>query len=183
MPALHSGLPQPGGHPFAPVYAPDSRVLILGSWPSPKSRQQGFFYGHPRNRFWPVLAALLGEPVPAAEDLAAKQALLLRHHIALWDVLASCTITGASDASIRDAVPTDLAPILAAAPIRAVLCNGTAAYTLYEKYQRPLTGIPAVRLPSTSPANAAASFDRLCAAWGAALLPCLPPNGPQSVNY
>ena len=164
---------QEAAHPFAPVYDRNSRVLILGSWPSPKSRQQGFFYGHPQNRFWPMLAALLGEPVPAVADIQAKRAMLLRHGIALWDVLADCTITGASDASIRDAVPTDLAPLFTAAPIRAVLCNGAAAYNLYEKYQRPLTGVAAVRLPSTSPANAAMRPDRLVAVWGEALLPQL----------
>lgn len=164
---------QTPAHPFAPVYDENSRVLILGSWPSPKSRQQGFFYGHPQNRFWPMLAAVLDEPVPAVTDIAAKRALLLRHRIALWDVLADCTITGASDASIRDAVPTDLAPLFAAAPIGAVLCNGAAAYKLYQQYQRPLTGVEAVKLPSTSPANAAMRPDRLAAVWGDTLLPLL----------
>lgn len=172
-PSAANNAPPPAGHPFAPVYDARSRVLILGSWPSPKSREQGFFYGHPQNRFWPMLAAVTGEPTPAPADLEAKKALLLRHRIALWDVLASCTITGASDASIKDAVPTDLAPILAAAPIGAVLCNGAAAYRLYEKYQRPRTGIPAVRLPSTSPANAAVRPAALAEAWGRALRPWL----------
>ena len=141
---------------FAPVYDDRSRALILGTWPSPKSREMAFYYGHPQNRFWPLLAALTGEP-------------LLRHGLALWDTLESCTITGASDASIRDVVPNDIAGLLRKAPIRAVFCNGATAYRIYTKYQQPLTGIPAVRLPSTSPANAACSPARLEELWGAAL--------------
>ena len=117
----------------------------------------------------PLLAALTGEPLPAREDIAAKKQLLLRHGLALWDTLESCTITGASDASIRDVVPNDIAGLLRKAPIRAVFCNGATAYRIYTKYQQPLTGIPAVRLPSTSPANAACSPARLEELWGAAL--------------
>jgi TDG/mug DNA glycosylase family protein len=154
---------------FAPVYDDRSRALILGTWPSPKSREMAFYYGHPQNRFWPLLAALTGEPLPAREDIAAKKQLLLRHGLALWDTLESCTITGASDASIRDVVPNDIAGLLRKVPIRAVFCNGATAYRIYTKYQQPLTGIPAVRLPSTSPANAACSPARLEALWGAAL--------------
>lgn len=154
---------------FAPVYDDRSRALILGTWPSPKSREMAFYYGHPQNRFWPLLAALTGEPLPAREDIAAKKQLLLRHGLALWDTLESCTITGASDASIKDVVPNDIARLLRKAPIRAVFCNGATAYRIYTKYQQPLTGIPAVRLPSTSPANAACSPARLEALWGAAL--------------
>ena len=116
-----------------------------------------------------VLAALTGEPLPVREDIAAKKQLLLRHGLALWDTLESCTITGASDASIRDVVPNDIAGLLHKAPIRAVFCNGATAYRIYTKYQQPLTGIPAVRLPSTSPANAACSPARLEELWGAAL--------------
>ena len=142
---------------FAPVYDDRSRALILGTWPSPKSREMAFYYGHPQ------------EPLPAREDIAAKKQLLLRHGLALWDTLESCTITGASDASIRDVVPNDIAGLLRKAPIRAVFCNGATAYRIYTKYQQPLTGIPAVRLPSTSPANAACSPARLEALWGAAL--------------
>ena len=154
---------------FEPVYNEHSRALILGTWPSPKSREMAFYYGHPQNRFWPLLAALTGEPLPAREDIAAKKQLLLRHGLALWDTLESCTITGASDASIKDVVPNDIAGLLRKAPIRAVFCNGAAAYRIYTKYQQPLTGIPAVRLPSTSPANAACSPARLEELWGAAL--------------
>ena len=154
---------------FAPVYDDRSRALILGTWPSPKSREMAFYYGHLQNRFWPLLAALTGEPLRAREDIAAKKQLLLRHGLALWDTLESCTITGASDASIRDVVPNDITGLLRKAPIRAVFCNGATAYRIYTKYQQPLTGIPAVRLPSTSPANAACSPARLEALWGAAL--------------
>ena len=108
---------------FAPVYGPRSRALILGTWPSPKSREMAFYYGHPQNRFWPMLAALTGEPIPAREDIDAKKQLILRHGLALWDTLESCTITGASDASIKDVVPNDIAALLAKAPIEAVFCN------------------------------------------------------------
>mgnify|MGYP001090819226 CR=1 FL=1 len=145
---------------FAPVYDDHSRALILGTWPSPKSREMAFYYGHPQNRFWPV---------PKREDIEAKKQIILRHGLALWDTLESCTITGASDASIRDVVPNDIAGLLRKAPIRAVFCNGATAYRIYTKYQQPLTGIPAVRLPSTSPANAACSPARLEELWGAAL--------------
>ena len=135
---------------FAPVYNEHSRALILGTWPSPKSREMSFYYGHPQNRFWPMLAALTGEPVPAREDIEAKKQIILRHGLALWDTLESCTITGASDASIRDVVPNDIAGLLAKAPIEAVFCNGATAYKIYTKYLEPVSGIPAVRLPSTS---------------------------------
>lgn len=161
---------------FGPVYGPRSRALILGSWPSPRSREQGFYYGHPHNRFWPLLAALCGEQAPRWEDLPAKQRLILDHGLALWDVLAGCTITGASDASIRDPVPNDLAPLLAAAPIQAVFCNGTAAWKLYTRYLQSVTGLAAVRLPSTSPANAAWSAPALAEAWGEALGPWILKN-------
>ena len=154
---------------FAPVYSAHSRALILGTWPSPKSREMAFYYGHPQNCFWPMLAALTGEPVPAREDIEAKKQIILRHGLALWDTLESCTITGASDASIRDVVPNDIAALVQKAPIEAVFCNGAAAYRIYTKYQQPLTGIAAVRLPSTSPANAACRPDKLQTVWGAAL--------------
>ncbi len=159
---------------FAPVYSSASRALILGTWPSPKSREIGFYYGHPQNRFWPMLAALTGEPVPAREDTEAKKQIILRHGLALWDTLESCTITGASDASIRDPVPNDIAFLLAAAPIQAVFCNGATAYRLYTRYLEPVSGIPAQRLPSTSPANAACRPETLRAVWGEALAPWLP---------
>lgn len=162
---------------FPPVYTAQSRVLILGTWPSPKSRAMGFYYGHPQNRFWPMLAHLTGMPVPDRADIAAKKRIITANGLALWDTLASCTITGASDASIRDVVPNDIASLLRQAPIEAVLCNGATAFRLYETWQRPACGIPAVRLPSTSPANAAWSLARLEAAWGTALAPFLAENG------
>ena len=158
---------------FPPVYTAYSRALILGTWPSPKSRAQGFYYGHPQNRFWPLLAALTGESVPAHGDIEAKKRLITAHGLALWDTLASCTITGASDASIRDAVPNDVAALLRAAPIEAVFCNGAASWQLYTRYLEKACGIAAVRLPSTSPANAACGPALLRAVWGAALAPYL----------
>ena len=156
---------------FEPVFGPASRALILGSWPSPESWRQGFYYGHPRNRFWPLLARLCGAQTPATVE--EKRALILQNGLALWDVLESCTVTGASDASIKDPVPVDLAALLKQAPVVAVFCNGATAFRLYEKMLRPVSGIPAVRLPSTSPANAAFSMEKLAAAWGAALGPWL----------
>ena len=154
---------------FAPVYSENSRALILGTWPSPKSREMAFYYGHPQNRFWPMMAALTGEPVPAREDIEAKKGIILRHGLALWDTLESCTITGASDASIRDVVPNDIASLLAKAPIEAVFCNGATAHRIYTKYLLPVSGIPAVKLPSTSPANAACRPETLREVWGEAL--------------
>ena len=154
---------------FAPVYSENSRALILGTWPSPKSREMAFYYGHPQNRFWPMMAALTGEPVPAREDIEAKKDIILRHGLALWDTLESCTITGASDASIRDVVPNDIASLLAKAPIEAVFCNGATAYRIYTKYLLPVSGISAVKLPSTSPANAACRPETLREVWGEAL--------------
>ena len=156
---------------FEPVFGPASRALILGSWPSPESWRQGFYYGHPRNRFWPLLAELCGAQTPATVE--EKRALILQNGLALWDVLERCTVTGASDASIKDPVPVDLAALLQQAPVEAVFCNGATAFRLYEKMLRPVSGIPAVRLPSTSPANAAFSMEKLAAAWGSALGPWL----------
>lgn len=150
-------------HPFPAIYAPDSRILILGSFPSVKSREQMFFYGHPQNRFWRVLAALLGTSVP--QTVEEKQDFLLAHRIALWDVIASCEITGSSDASIRNAVPNNLTPILETASIRQIFTNGGTAHRLYRKYIYPLTGREDIALPSTSPANAARSLDALIDAW------------------
>lgn len=150
-------------HPFAPVFDENSRILILGTLPSVKSREQAFYYGHSRNRFWKLLAALTHETVPVATE--EKISLLLRHRIALWDVVDSCDIRGSDDSSIRNVVPTDLSRILDAAPIERIYANGTKAAQLYQKYQLPATGIPAVLLPSTSPANAAWSPERLYTAW------------------
>ena len=150
-------------HPFPPLYDHDSRILILGSFPSVKSREQMFFYGHPQNRFWKVTAAVMEDDVP--KTIGEKKSFLHRHHIALWDVIASCEITGSSDASIRNARANDLTEIFRAADIQAVYTNGGKSYEMYQKYQLPVTGREAVKLPSTSPANAAWSLERLIRAW------------------
>ena len=157
-------------HPLEPVFDERSRVLVLGTMPSPKSREAGFYYGHPQNRFWRVLARLFDEPPATTNERRRDQ--LLRHHIALWDVLASCTIEGASDASIADERANDLSRILDVAPIQAVFCTGAKAAELYARHCEPVTGVPCVKLPSTSPANAAAKLDDLVEAYRA-LLPHL----------
>ena len=150
-------------HPIPPLYGPNSHTLILGSFPSVKSREGMFFYHHPQNRFWKVLAAVYGCAVP--ETIEEKTALILDHGLALWDVIASCDIEGSSDASIRGAVPNDLSPILTGAPIRRIFCNGSTAWKLYQKHQAAKTGLPAGPLPSTSPANATWRLPALVDAW------------------
>ena len=157
-------------HSIPPVYSSQSRILILGSFPSVRSREIGFFYGHPQNRFWKTLAGLLGEAVPQSID--EKKIFLESHGIALWDVIASCEIVGSSDASIRNARPNDLTKILAVAPIRGIFTNGATADKLYRKYLRGSVGMDAVCLPSTSPANAAWSAGRLLEGWRV-ILDCL----------
>lgn len=154
------------GPGLPPLHGAHAKGLILGSFPSPKSREQGFYYGHPQNRFWPVMAALTGSPVPAWQDIEAKKALILRHDLAVWDTIQSCTICGASDASIRDVVPNDLAGLIRRLGVERVFCNGGTAGRLYARYCQPHTGLPATVLPSTSPANAAWSLERLCRRWG-----------------
>ena len=155
-------------HPFPAAWDIHSEVLILGSFPSPKSREMAFFYGHPQNRFWRVVAALFEEnPVP--QTVEDRRSFLLRHRLALWDVIASCSIVGASDSSIRNAVPNDIRPILDGADIRGIYVNGQTAFRLYQKYILPEVGREAVCLPSTSPANAAWSFERLIEAWSVIL--------------
>ena len=150
-------------HPFGPLYSPHSRVLILGSFPSVKSREQQFFYGHPQNRFWKVVAALYGQETPVT--VPEKKELILSHGLALWDSIASCVITGSSDASIRDVRANDLRIILDACPIERIFCNGRKSHEMYQKYIQPDLQREAVCLPSTSPANAQFSLDRLIAAW------------------
>lgn len=152
-------------HGFDPVFDKSSRVLVLGSFPSVLSRENRFYYGNPRNRFWRVMADALGEEEPAADDIEGKRAMLLRHGVALWDVIESCDVRGSSDASIRNVVPADVAKITGAAPIGAVLCNGGTAGRLYARWLEPVTGLPATTLPSTSPANAAWSVERLAIRW------------------
>lgn len=146
-------------HEFGAFFDKDSRVLILGTIPSPKSREQGFYYGHPRNRFWKVLADVLKKEVP--QTVEERQIFLKENHIALWDVLESCEIKGASDVSIRNARPNDMNRILQAADIRAIFVAGTKAAKLYKKLCLPTCGVEAIQLPSTSPANCGCSDEKL----------------------
>ncbi len=155
-------------HNIEPVFDERSEVLILGSFPSVLSREQRFFYAHPRNRFWKVMAAVYETSLP--QQVEQKKKLLLENHLALWDVIASCTIRGSSDLSISDVTANDLNVILDHCPIRKIICNGSKAYELYEKLIYPQSQRTAVKLPSTSPANAAWSLDELINAWKRALL-------------
>ena len=150
-------------HTIPPVFDSRSRVLILGTMPSPKSREQGFYYGHPQNRFWRVLAGLFQEETPQGAE--ERRAFALSHQIALWDVLASCDIAGASDSSIRSPVPNDIAGLLQQAPVRAVFTTGKTAGRLYQKLCRPSAGMDAVVLPSPSPANCQYSLEKLTDAY------------------
>lgn len=150
-------------HNIEPVFDENSRILILGSFPSVKSREQRFFYGHPQNRFWRVMAEVFGEPVP--ETVAEKKAFLLRNRIAVWDVIKQCDITGSGDSTIKNAVPNDISPILQCADIQNIFCNGQTSYRLYKKFMERETGIPARLLPSTSPANARCGMARLFEEW------------------
>jgi hypoxanthine-DNA glycosylase len=153
-------------HSIPPTFDEHSRVLVLGSFPSPKSREGQFNYGHPQNRFWRVLAQLAGEELPATND--EKRSFCLRHGIALWDVIAECDIEGASDTSIRNARPNKLSLITKHAPVEAVFCTGAKAHELYRRLGcEQECGLPATRLPSTSPAHAACSMDRLLTAYAA----------------
>lgn len=150
-------------HPIAPVFDEHSRILILGSFPSVRSREEMFFYGHPQNRFWQVLASIFACDVPATVE--AKKDFLLSHHIALWDVIASCEITGSADSSIKNVIPNDLSVILDHADIRAIFVNGKIAEKYYNKYLREKVKRDAICLPSTSPANAAWRLQKLTEAW------------------
>lgn len=172
---------------FEPVFDANSLVLILGSFPSVLSRKQAFYYGNPHNRFWRVIASCVGEATPPNEgdcdtsgqhiDLARsienKRMLLLRHQLALWDVIASCDIKGSSDASIQNVVPVDIQKILAVAHLRAIVCNGATSARLYRRWLQPIVGLLAQNVPSTSPANAAWSYERLAQRWKEVLLPLL----------
>ena len=152
-------------HPFGPLFNENSHVLILGSFPSVKSREQNFFYGHPQNRFWRVIAAVFDQPVP--QNIEEKKQLILTNGLALWDSIASCEITGSSDASIKNARANDLDIILGNCSIERIYCNGRKSHQLYCKYIEPETGREAICLPSTSPANAQWSLERLIEAWSA----------------
>ena len=148
-------------HIFPPVWNENSRILILGSFPSVKSREEGFYYGHPRNRFWKVISAVVGEKEPVTID--EKKKMLLRNRIAIWDVIASCEIKGSSDSSIKNVIANDFTEILAGSFINRVFANGKTAEKLYNRYAFPVTGVPIIVLPSTSPANAAFSLEKLIA--------------------
>ncbi len=151
-------------HTIPPIFDKNSKILILGSFPSVKSREVQFFYGHPQNRFWRVMSALLGCPVPTAVE--EKTVMLRNNGIALWDVIAFCDIEGSDDASIRNVIPNDLRRITEAADIRRIFTNGGTSYKYYKKYCFSQTGMPATLLPSTSPANAGSSLEQLINAWG-----------------
>ncbi|MCD8067431.1 MAG: DNA-deoxyinosine glycosylase [Lachnospiraceae bacterium] len=150
-------------HEFEPVFDENSRILILGSFPSVKSRESRFFYGHPQNRFWRVLAAVPGDLGPETGE--ETKAFLLRNRSAVWDVIAECDIIGSSDSSIKNVKPIDLPWLLSQTRIERIYVNGGKAYELYQKYLRPASGRECERLPSTSPANAAYSMERLIEAW------------------
>ena len=150
-------------HPIPPVYDENSKILILGSFPSVASREVSFFYGHPRNRFWKLMAMIYEEK--EMENIEEKKDFLLRNHIALWDVIGECEIEGSSDASIRDVVPNDLDRILNKCEIRHIYVNGQTAGKMYHKYSMKSTGRDCIILPSTSPANAACSIDDLYEQW------------------
>ena len=150
-------------HPIPPLFDENSEKLILGSFPSVKSREAMFFYGHPQNRFWKLLPLIFDEKIPVT--IEEKSALILRHNLALWDSIQSCVITGSSDSSVKDVVPNDLFLIINNSKVDRVFCNGALSHKMYTKYIYPQTKIEAVKLPSTSPANAAFSMDRLYEQW------------------
>jgi hypoxanthine-DNA glycosylase len=160
---MATGTMQHVEHTFDPVYNGSSKILILGTFPSVKSREQNFYYGHPQNRFWKVLANLTGEPVPIS--IEEKKSLLYKHEIAIWDVIQSCDIIGSSDSSIKNVVPADLNRVLSESQVTRIFTNGDKAYRLYEKYCQAQTGIAAIKLPSTSPANAVFTLERLTDTW------------------
>lgn len=154
-------------HPFEPIYDEDSEILVLGSFPSVTSRERAFYYAHPKNRFWKVMSAVFSQEVP--QSVSEKKEFLLRNHIAVWDVINRCDIEGSSDSSIKNVVVNDLSKVLEQTKIRRIYANGKTAQKLYEKYLLNKTGFPIVLLPSSSPANAAYSLERLIAIWTTAL--------------
>ena len=154
-------------HPFMPVCNEHSRILILGSFPSVKSREQSFYYGHPQNRFWKMLAAIYGCDIP--QSIEEKKVLLLSHSIALYDVISSCEIVGSSDSSIKNAIPNDIRSLVNGTQIEKIITHGKLAHKLYEKHIASTVALPEICLPSTSPANAAFSLERLISEWRAEL--------------
>ena len=155
-------------HPIDPVFDEHSKILILGSFPSVKSREAEFFYGHPQNRFWKVLSTILCKDEPKSTQ--EKRTMLLENRIALWDVIASCEIEGSADSTIKNAKANDLSRILCHADIQKICVNGKTAKKYYDLYIKPAIGREAICLPSTSPANAAWSLERLTDAWRTLLL-------------
>ncbi len=155
-------------HPIPPLFNENSERLILGSFPSVKSREQGFFYGHPQNRFWRVLAAVYQAPVP--QSIQEKTEFILSNKLALWDVIASCEITGSADSSIKQVVSNDINKILSCCPIKQIYVNGKTAEKLYIRHIEPVVQHKAICLPSTSPANATWSLERLIESWRNAIL-------------
>lgn len=155
-------------HTFAPVYNESSKILILGSFPSVKSREQGFYYGHKQNRFWKVLSHILSCPEPLT--IEEKKHMLLSHHVAIWDVIASCDIIGSSDSSIKNVIPADIGHIVKNSEIKHIYSNGKTSERLYRKYIEPQLHIPTTALPSTSPANAAYSLECLQQIWKDAII-------------
>lgn len=155
-------------HTIGPVVSPESEILILGTMPSPKSREAAFYYAHPQNRFWPALAMVYGEKTP--ETIAERKELIFRRRLALWDVLASCEITGASDASIRNPIANDVSGLIRGTKIARVLCTGAAAARLYRKLLEQKAGIKCEALPSPSAANARMTLGQIAAAYASALL-------------
>ena len=152
-------------HTFPPEYDENSEILILGSFPSVRSRETNFYYGHPKNRFWPLIADIFGEDMPSSVE--EKKALLQRNRIALWDVIARCEIIGSSDSSIRNVEPNDINLILNSSKVGSIYTNGRKAYDLYNRYCLEKTEREAILLPSTSPANAAFTYEKLREAWAA----------------
>lgn len=162
-------------HQFEPVYNQNSCILILGTFPSVKSRENHFYYGHPQNRFWKVLAALMETPVPSS--IEEKKTFLLEHGIAVWDVIQSCDIHGSSDTSIRNVTPNNISRITLSAPITHIYANGGKAYDLFLRYCNNPSSLPITKLPSTSPANASYSLDRLIKEWR-----CIQKNMPEGFH-
>lgn len=152
-------------HPFEPVYDENSKILILGSFPSVKSREQGFYYAHPQNRMWKILSIILNTKIGASAD--DKKCFLLDYNIAMWDVLLKCDITGSADSSIKNIIPADLTPVIDYGKLRAVFCNGGVSYKYYLKFDKNKFGLPVFKMPSTSPANARYRLEHLVSTWSA----------------
>lgn len=150
-------------HTFEPIFDKNSEILVLGSFPSVKSRENNFYYAHPQNRFWKVVASVYSCPVP--KTVEEKKNMLLSNRIAVWDVIKSCKITGSADSTIKSVTPNDLSEILSVANIQKIYANGKTAQSLYNKYIKKNTGIDIISLPSTSPANAAYSLEKLIKEW------------------